>query len=375
MSRKAWYILLGGIFLLFSIVFAIKLGKNRTPPGVVLSDAATPVQTVISPTPGETKVLPDVPDTLILERVFAEDHSWTNTLPSSHLRTIIATGDVIPARSVNTQVLRHNDYTWPYLSVAAELKKGDLRVINLETPLITPCVSTDSGMSFCGDSRNVEGIVYAGVDAANFANNHMANYGELGVKSTEKLLIDHNIAVFGLGKPVIKDIRGIRFAFLGYNDIGNYPFVASAASDFISRDIRSVRSQADVVLVAFHWGIEYQSTPSARQRELGHLAIDSGADVVLGNHPHWIEPVELYKGKFITYAHGNFVFDQMWSEETTLGVVGRYTFYDTRLIDVEFLPVKIHDYGQPVFLSGAAKQSVIRSMQTASAVLRNVQSE
>jgi poly-gamma-glutamate synthesis protein (capsule biosynthesis protein) len=99
------------------------------------------------------------------------------------------------------------------------------------------------------------------------------------------------------------------------------------------------------------------------------LAIDAGADLVIGNHPHWIQPVELYNGKLITYAHGNFVFDQEWSLETKQGVVGRYTFYDTQLVDVEFLPVLIENYGQPHFLMGAEKQFILDHMYSESQIL------
>src|SRR6185437_11714659 len=107
------------------------------------------------------------------------------------------------------------------------------------------------------------------------------------------------------------------------------------------------------------------------QSELAHLAIDSGADLVIGNHPQWIEPAELYKGKLITYAHGNFVFDQMWSEKTEEGIVGKYTFYDKRLIDVEYLPIKIEDYGQPYFLQGTDKQKILDQMKQDSEELAN----
>ena len=101
---------------------------------------------------------------------------------------------------------------------------------------------------------------------------------------------------------------------------------------------------------------------------LGHFTIDSGADLVIGNHPHWIQPIEIYKGKLITYAHGNFVFDQEWSLKTKQGVVGKYTFYDNQLVDVEFLPIQIENYGQPFFLAGQAKKSILESMKIQSKI-------
>jgi poly-gamma-glutamate synthesis protein (capsule biosynthesis protein) len=125
----------------------------------------------------------------------------------------------------------------------------------------------------------------------------------------------------------------------------------------LKREIDLVRPKADVVVVSFHWGKEYELLPVAgagiapdNPREIGHLAIDDGADLVIGNHPHWVQPVELYKDRLITYAHGNFIFDQMWSQETREGMVGRYTFYGTRLVRVDYRPLVIDNYAQPRWL-------------------------
>ncbi len=130
----------------------------------------------------------------------------------------------------------------------------------------------------------------------------------------------------------------------------------------IEEEIKEARKNADIVIVAFHWGEEYTNQPNKVQRELAHLAIDSGADLIIGNHPHWIQPVEIYKNKLIMYAHGNFVFDQMWSEKTKEGVVGKYTFFDKKLVDAEFLPIKIQSYGQPYFLEGKEKEDILKSL-------------
>lgn len=110
--------------------------------------------------------------------------------------------------------------------------------------------------------------------------------------------------------------------------------------------------------LAFHWGAEYVSVPQSAEGiapddpvEIAHLAVDAGADFIIGNHPHWVQAVELYRGKLIVYAHGNYIFDQMWSYETRVGVIGLYTFYDDKLVRVEFIPTIIEDYAQPRLLS------------------------
>jgi len=187
---------------------------------------------------------------------------------------------------------------------------------------------------------------------ANLANNHLTNFGPAGTNETQILLSKHGIGMSGLGLYEIRDIRGIKFAFLGFNGVGTHIDRAE-----LKREIDLVRPKADVVVVSFHWGKEYELLPVAaagiapdNPREIGHLAIDDGADLVIGNHPHWVQPVEIYKDRLITYAHGNFIFDQMWSQETREGMVGRYTFYGTRLVRVDYRPVVIDNYAVPRWL-------------------------
>jgi len=307
--------------------------------------------------------------TLSVSAVFSDDHAWIADLPRERTVTMIATGDVLPARSVNYKMVTGKGFLWPFEKTKDVLTSADLTVINLETPLLSDCPPTETGMSFCGDARTTGGLTYAGVDVATLGNNHMGNHLLSGVEETIRILKDAGIEPVGIG-PIYKEIKGVRFAFLSYNDIGHAEAGVPWADDgTIRRDISGARKNADVIVVAPHWGVEYVTQPSGRQRKLARLMIDAGADVVIGNHPHWIQPVELYKGKFIIYAHGNFVFDQEWSEETKLGVVGRYTFYEGKLVDVEYLPVRIVEYGQPYFLEGPAKNAVLKSMEWASSKL------
>lgn len=282
---------------------------------------------------------------------------------------MIATGDVIPARSVNYKMATGKGFRWPFEKTANILSLADLTVINLETPLLTDCKPTVEGMIFCGDARVVEGFAFAGVDVVTLGNNHVGNYFKEGVEETKTILTKAGILPVSEG-AAYKEVRGIRFAFLSYNDIGApEPGVPWADDEIIRREVAEARGSADVVIVSYHWGVEYVTQPSERQRELAHLTVDAGADVVLGNHPHWIQPVEIYKDKFIIYAHGNFVFDQEWSEETKLGVVGRYTFYEGKLVDVEYLPIRIIDYGQPYFPAGDEATQIVQHMEQASAAL------
>jgi poly-gamma-glutamate synthesis protein (capsule biosynthesis protein) len=198
--------------------------------------------------------------------------------------------------------------------------------------------------------RNIEGLVFAGVDVVNLANNHTSNFKEDGVWQTKEVLNNNEILTAGINGPTYKKVNGIRFAFLGYNDIS---VPQSGISDFdeekAKSEINSAKENSEVVIVAMHWGNEYQDLSSQRQKYLAHFLVDSGADLIIGNHPHWIQPTEIYKDKYIVYALGNFIFDQMWSEKTKLGQIGKFTFCGKNICGVEFFPVKIENYGQPNF--------------------------
>jgi hypothetical protein len=280
---------------------------------------------------------------------------------------LIVTGDVIPARSVNNVMTVKNDFTYPFLKTANFLRSGDIVFINLESPFIKDCVVTIEGMKFCGDERAVEGLKFANVKIVNLANNHLGNYGLPGIENTVRLLKNNGIAVTGTGEPAILTVKKRKFGFLGYNDVGESgPGIASADAEIIAGDVRNLKDQVDFGIVIFHWGIEYTSSPSARQILLAHTAIDSGADLVIGNHPHWVQGVEKYKGRIIAYAHGNFVFDQMWSQETREGVLGEYDFSGNGLISVKYFPVIIDNYAQPRFATIPEAEKILGRMKNSS---------
>lgn len=278
---------------------------------------------------------------------------------------LIATGDVIPARTVNATMSRRNDFLYPFRKTAKLLKSADLLLINLEAPLIENCPVTDEGMIFCGSPRFVEGLNFVKAKVANLANNHSGNYGTDGLTSTKQLLANNSIKTIGLGNPAIYEAKGIRFGFLGYNDIGStlgLP-IAAAESETIKQQVKKLVSRVDFVIVAFHWGEEYTALPNSRQKYLAHLAIKSGAELVIGNHPHWIQSRENYRGKLINYALGNFVFDQMWSIETRQGLVAKYVFNKNGLVSAKYFPVIIENYAQPRLATKKEAQTILDTYQ------------
>jgi len=347
------------VFLLIVIVFFIP--KNQFP---FVSPVSTENLVTLFPTPWK-------PPILTSELIFSDSHMRTSDIPADKKWTLMATGDVIPGRSVNSQTVKQNDFTWAWKNIIPILLEGDVTLVNLESPLVLNCPVTVEGMTFCGSQRHIEGLKAAKVTVANFANNHMGNYGKKGIEQTKQLLENNAIRISGLGTPVILDVKGTKVAFLGFDDIGpNVSPIAEADDEMIKKQISEARSYADVVIVSMHWGVEYTDKPSERQVILAHLVIDSGADLIIGNHPHWVQPVELYKGKIIMYAHGNTIFDQMWSEKTKEGVIGKYTFYGKDLVNIEFIPIYIKEYGQPIILEGDKKNIILNELKMISAFIK-----
>jgi poly-gamma-glutamate synthesis protein (capsule biosynthesis protein) len=308
------------------------------------------------------------PPALSLDELFHPTYNAPND--PSKIRTLLVTGDVIPARGVAYFAAVRHDYLWPFRPTAAYTANADITYINLEAPLFAGCpVSPASSFTFCGDPRFVNGLTTMGADVANLANNHLSNYGAAGITSTEQLLNSHGILTSGLGPVAVIDVRGIKFGFIGFNGVGR-----AIDKEALKAGIARARQQADIVVVQFHWGKEYERQPMPDKGVptpddpvvIGHDAIDWGADIVIGDHPHWYQGIEIYHGKLITYAHGNFVFDQMWSEETREGVIGTYTFYGTQLVAATWKPYRIYDYGQPVFMNAKDSATALQTMEAAS---------
>ena len=311
------------------------------------------------------------PPALSLQELFHP--TYTPPMDPTKIRTLLVTGDIIPARGVNYFATVKHDFLWPFRPTADYTRNADITYINLESPLFAGCpVSPAESFTFCGDARFVTGLNFMGAKVANLANNHLSNYGAEGITATDQLLQSHGILTSGLGPVAVIDVRGIKFGFIGFNGVGRA--IDQAA---LKAGIARARQQADIVVVQFHWGKEYERQPMAAPSvptpddpvNIGHEAIDWGADIVIGNHPHWYQGIEVYKGKLITYAHGNFVFDQMWSEETREGVIGTYTFYGTQLVAASWKPVRSYDYGQPVFMNPRDAASTLQTMEAASDTL------
>jgi len=282
-------------------------------------------------------------------------------------------GDVILGRYVAHKMKAYNDYTHPWLKMAGLLSKADITFTDLEVPLSDQYLPSDEGMSFIAPSKSIDGLKLAGVDVVALANNHSTNYGTSVFMDTLDLLKKSEIGYVGGGlnyseayKPLIIEKNGLKWAFVDYNSITGAinasesspgvakfeikPWVEVDSKEdlaVIKRIISDIKNKVDIVVAEFHWGVEYKSSPIQSQVDIAHEAIESGADLIIGTHPHVVQGMENYKNTPIIYSLGNFIFDQEWSEETKQGVVAETYFYKKKLVNVGLVPYQIEDYNQP----------------------------
>jgi poly-gamma-glutamate synthesis protein (capsule biosynthesis protein) len=289
-------------------------------------------------------------------------------------------GDLMLSRTVLRKMEAYGSYRHPFTQTADILRSADVTVANLEGQVsddVTPSRDPHT-FSFVSPGAVLDGVRWAGIDAVSLANNHTLDYGTNALTDTMRALDESGIGHFGAGRdregaygPRIFDIDGQRVAFLGFTDLSNtgyphpsLPTPAPAHSpERVAGAVRAAEGRADVVIAYFHWGVEYTAVPDERQRSLAHAAVDAGADLVIGAHPHWVQTTERYKGKLIAYSLGNFVFDQMWSTETRRGVVATFTFEDSQLVGVRYTPVLIEDYNQPRVATGHDRDAVLERLE------------
>lgn len=261
----------------------------------------------------------------------------------SPLVSVLLTGDIMLGRTVMTKSLDLKDPTYPFAKVAGVLRDADIVFGNLESPLIENCPREYTSLKFCAGPELVRGLTFAGIDVVSLANNHIANYGEAGITETKKILNENGVGWVGDGKVEVIEKGGKKFGFLGFD----YVDILPAEHDF--QLVRDLKSKVDVLIVGVHWGVEYTALPTKNEELIAKNLVEAGADVVVGTHPHWVQGIDHIGGKPVYYSLGNFVFDQMWSEETRWGLTIKLIFRDGKLVSEERMPVYIKDWAQPEF--------------------------
>ena len=291
---------------------------------------------------------------------------------------ILAVGDIMTSRVVE-QKMKAKGFAYPFAKLNDSLSAADVTFANLETS-ITPGAKVNTGeMMFRADPQTAVQLKDAGIDIVSLANNHTPNYGQKGLLDTFKYLDEQGIKYIGAGKNIsearqlkITETNGIKIGWLAYNADDVVPASYQASSklagtvfmdvDKMRTDVASAKKQVDLVFVSMHAGTEYTEVPNSMQVDFAHAAIDAGADLIIGHHPHVVQHLEKYKDKFIIYSLGNFIFDQMWSEPTRHGLMVEVMASKSQVNELKFTPIVIDDYSQPRLATEKESVPILKSL-------------
>ncbi|MBI1975643.1 MAG: CapA family protein [Candidatus Vogelbacteria bacterium] len=249
--------------------------------------------------------------------------------------SLVFVGDIMMDRGVRARIDSAGGDYRTIFSSSEYLGRADIAFANLEGPLSNRGYDLGGAYSFRMDPKAMDALSGAGFDVVSVANNHSGDWGRGAFEDTLVRLKAAGIESAGGGtsrleakRPRIIERGGTRVAFLAFSDLGpawlsediDSSYMLTASDPDYSSIITAAANESDTLVVSIHFGDEYEQEPTRRQRELAHAAIDAGARIVIGHHPHVIQPIEEYNGGVIAYSLGNFIFDQDFSEETKTGM-------------------------------------------------------
>lgn len=278
--------------------------------------------------------------------------------------TLYFVGDIMLDRGVKSSV--ENNFEGNYDKLfenLTDLKKADILFGNLEGPISDIGNNVGSKYSFRMEPAVLDSLEKAGFDIFSFANNHVGDWNTSAFKDTLLRLKARDIKKTGAGlnkkeavTPTIIEKNGIKFGFLGFSDVGpnwmeskeNSPGILLASDPNFEEIIKKAKQDSDVLIVSFHFGEEYKTVHNQRQENLSHLAVDAGANLVIGHHPHVIQDIEYYKEVPIVYSLGNFIFDQHFSKETMRGMIFKITFEENEIKEIKKQVIILNKQYQPM---------------------------
>ena len=255
-------------------------------------------------------------------------------LPARRTASLALLGDLMLGRQVNPQPSSLS-------FLVPELQAADLAFANLESPLSPSLASTDFAYNLCATAQYADLLSAWGLDLLSIANNHSLDCGPDGLTLTRTALASGGLTSVGLSlQPVYRQVHGLRLAFLAFDDI-------SSPLDEIAADqaIRSAQASDMLVIVSIHWGMEYQSGPSDRQKFLAGQFAEAGAALVVGTHPHVLQPaawIPTVRGKtLVLYSLGNALFDQPGLPDTRQSALVLVTLDAQGVRSVQVTPFQI----------------------------------
>lgn len=263
------------------------------------------------------------------------------------------------------------DPAYFFQNVQPVFAQDDLTIVNMEGTLTEETTREPKQFAFKGDAEYAKILTAGAVETANLANNHSFDYGKKSYEDTITALEAEGISSFGYEKTAVMDIKGVKVGLAGVYELAEH---IDCKQDLLD-NIASLKEQgAQIIIVSFHWGQEKENVPSDVQVELAHAAVDNGADLVLGHHPHVLQGIEEYKGKNIVYSLGNFCFggNSAPSDMDTMIFQQTFTVKDGKLQEdnvTNILPCKIssayeegYNNYQPILAEGEQKEKIFERL-------------
>lgn len=296
---------------------------------------------------------------------------------------ILVGGTVVLSRGVDERIRKYNNINYPWEKIAPYFQAADLGIVNLKSPFLQGCPYIRDKPVFCGQPEYVEGVSFAGINLVSLAGNHLGDHGEEGILETLQILSEAGVSYTGAGEDKsrayqsviyqLKDSSGnkLKVGFFSFNSVPGSALPADEQQvgvawwdeELVSRIVKNLRPQVDVLLVMANWGPEYAHQPSDEQIEIGRKLVDWGVDVVLGDQAHWVQKYEEDEKGLIFYGLGNLVFDQMWSEKTRQGLLLKLKINQEKKISFELIPTIIEDYAQPRIANQKEAQEILQSIK------------
>ncbi|KIL37711.1 hypothetical protein SD71_00500 [Cohnella kolymensis] len=291
--------------------------------------------------------------------------------------TISFVGDVLPAARV-LELMKKNGYDYPFRHANTAIQAADIAAGNLESPITDRGTGAENKQYvFRGTKEALTAIKEAGFDFMSLANNHTLDYGWVGLSDTMDALDDIDLLHAGAGSddrqaftPAYIEVKGVTVAFVAVTRVvpevswkadRAHPGVAETYTPTrAAATIREADKNADIVVVMVHWGEERKEQPVKHQTYLARTFVDAGADLVIGSHPHVLQGFEAYKGKWIAYSLGNFVFSTTSTKSAQTGILTAECGKDGNC-SMQFQPM-FANASQPAPMAPAAAQQLLANL-------------
>lgn len=252
-------------------------------------------------------------------------------------------------------------------NVKSVFSKDDITITNLEGPLTSSQSRVPSTFTFKGPKKHVSILTKGSVEVVNLANNHTMDYGQSGFHDTTDTLRKHKISYCHYGTIAYKKVKGVKVAFPGFSQLRGVS--QKQVKDGINK---AKKARAKIIIVSFHWGVERSYEPNSLQTSMGRYAIQCGASLVLGHHPHVLQGIEKYRGRYIVYSLGNFCYGGHTNPSDKDTMIFQQTFSikngklkkdaSAKVIPCSISSTSQYNNFQPTILSGGRKSTLIRKI-------------